>query len=283
MRESSGQDGGRTDGRQTGRQIGRQWLTVGAIFLAIAINAISNVYPPAGKNNGEVANITLGGVLITPANYAFAIWGLIYIGLIAYAFYQVLPAQRHNATFAKISWAIIGACLFQTIWLYVFLTYQFWLSVVFMLGILACLAFAYVQSRSLRPTRKVRWLLQAPISVYFAWITVAAVVNIAGAIYAMAIPSGNIETFAGIIDPSNGGVLATVIMMCVSAGIAAFIGLKFHDAAYPAVLVWSLSAIAIRHARDWPSLEVFGVGLSIALSVLIVRILTTRGSQATVG
>ncbi|MEL7224338.1 MAG: tryptophan-rich sensory protein, partial [Cyanobacteria bacterium J06576_12] len=63
-------------------QIGRQWLTLVMILMAIAVNGLSNVFPPAGKNTGEVSNTVLGGVMITPAGYAFAIWGLIYLGLI---------------------------------------------------------------------------------------------------------------------------------------------------------------------------------------------------------
>ena len=98
-------------------QIGRQWLTLVAILMAIAVNGFSNVFPPAGKNTGEVWNITLGGVLITTEGYAFAIWGLIYLGLIAYGIYQALPAQRHQRAFAKVSWAIIAACVLQLIWI----------------------------------------------------------------------------------------------------------------------------------------------------------------------
>jgi TspO/MBR family len=242
--------------------------------MAITINGLSNAYPPAGKNTGEVSNTILNGVLITPSGYAFAIWGLIYIGLIAYSFYQVLPAQRQDPTLAQIAWAIIGACVFQMAWLYVFLTYQFWLSVVFMLGILACLAFAYVRSRSAHPTRQVRWLLQAPISVYFGWITVATVVNVAGAIYVLAIPTDRVETFSGVITASSGGLIVTAIMMGVSAGLAAFVGLKYHDAAYPAVVVWALSAIAIRHMATLLPIALVGVVLALGLVAIIVRILT---------
>ncbi|MEL6765502.1 MAG: tryptophan-rich sensory protein, partial [Cyanobacteria bacterium J06607_6] len=77
-------------------QVIRQWLTVVAVLMAIAVNGLSNVFPPAGKNTGEVSNTVLGGVMITPAGYAFAIWGLIYLALIAYSIYQALPTQRSS-------------------------------------------------------------------------------------------------------------------------------------------------------------------------------------------
>lgn len=270
---------GSQNGSQNGSQIGRQWLTVIAVLMAIAVNGISNVYPPAGKNTGEVANTILGGVLITPAGYAFAIWGLIYIGLIAYSVYQALPAQRHKAGFQGASWGVIGACVFQIIWIYAFLTFRFWLSVLLIVGILACLAYAYLSSRSVKPTWKGRWLLQAPISIYFGWITVATVVNIAGALYVTNVPADALSTFVSEVNASTAGLLATIVMMAISAGLAAVVALKYRDASYPAVVVWALSAIAIRHSARLP-LAVVGVLLAVALCVLIVRIKTARPKDA---
>ena len=256
-------------------QIGRQWLTVVAVLVAIAINGISNVYPPAGKNTGEVSNTILGGVLLTPAGYAFAIWGLIYIGLIAYSIYQALPAQRHDPAFQKASWGIIGACALQIIWIYAFLTFYFWPSVFLIVGILACLVYAYRSSRSVKATWKNRWLLQAPISVYFGWITVATVVNAAGALHVADVPTEDLATFSSVVETSTAGLLATVVMMAISAGLAAAVALKYQDASYPAVVVWALSAIAIRHSTRLP-LAIAGVILAIALCVLIVKIKTNR-------
>ncbi len=260
-------------------QIGRQWLTVAAVLGAIAINGISNVYPPAGKNTGEVSNTILGGVLITPAGYAFAIWGLIYIGLIAYGIYQALPAQRHDPAFQKASWGVIGACVLQIVWIYVFLTFNFWPSVLLIVGILACLAYAYLNSRSVKANWKNRWLFQAPISVYFGWITVATVVNVAGALYVMDVPAENLATFSSVVEASTAGLLATVVMLAISAGLAAVVALKYQDASYPAVVVWALSAIAIRNSTRLP-LAIAGVILAVALCVLIVKIKTNRAPLA---
>ena len=247
-------------------RIGRQWLTLAMVLMAIALNAFSNLNPPDGKNIGEVSDTTFGNVLITPAGYAFPwIWGLIYVGLIAFAIYQLLPAQRASEPIAKTAWAIIGACLLQMLWVYAFLTAHFWLSVLLMLGIFACLIFGYPQTRSVKPTRKVRWLLQAPISIYFSWITVAAVVNIASVL--------TISLPAYWSTVSTGPVALTVIMMVICAFISATVALREGDVSYPAVTVWALSAIAVRHATI-PALAFPSIGLSVGLTVIIVHILT---------
>lgn len=254
-----------------------QWVTVVAVLMAIAINYLSNAYPPAGKNTGEVANTILSGVLITPEGYAFAIWGLIYIGLIAYSGYQLLPGQREKSGVAKASYGLIGACIFQMLWLYAFLTFNFWLSVVPMAGILICLAFAYIQTRSVKPTRKARWLMQAPMSVYFGWITVAAVVNVAGALYMTNRSPEPVETVLGVVNSaSTNDIVWTAVMMCVSAGIGALVALKYKDAVYPGVVVWALVAIAIRHIGALPTISILGVGLSVGLIVIMARVLTAK-------
>lgn len=259
--------------------IARQWLTVVAVLMAIAVNALSNFFPPLGQNIGQISNTTLGGVLVTPDGYAFAIWGVIYIGLIAYSIYQALPAQRTDSVCQQISLALIGACVLQMAWVLAFLLYQFWLSVALMFAIVGCLWVAYLRSRSVRPTRTRRWLLQSPISVYFGWITVAAVVNVASAIYATPVQDDPLlgQPYSLVTNEvfGLGAEVWTVILMIVSASIAARIAWRHSDAAYPAVTAWALSAIAVRHSNDIAPVTIVGVAGAILLSVLIVRIVAS--------
>ena len=245
----------------------RQWLTVAVVIVSIAVNILSVPFPPDGRNIGEVSDTTFGNVLITPAGYAFPyIWSLIYIGLIAFAIYQALPQQRHSSPIAKTAWGVTGASVLQILWVYAFLTSYFWLSVLLMIGIFACLLFAYLQTRSVKPTRKVRWLLQAPLSVYFGWITVAAVVNIASVL------TINLPPYWSTL--SAGPTALTILTIVVCAAISAAIAFRQKDAAYPAVTVWALSAIAIRHA-EIPLLSLLCVGLSVGLVAIIIRILSS--------
>jgi hypothetical protein len=273
---------GQRKAQRTGPRIW-PWLTVVAVLAAIAVNALSNFFPPAGQNIGEVSNTVLGGVLITPASYAFVIWGLIYVGIIAYSLYQVLPAQRQNPVLApilgKISGALIGACLFQILWVFAFLNYQFWLSVALMAGILICLAIAYLASRELEAglTKRLRWIVQAPISLYFGWITIASVVNVASGLFATGLDRSNLGALSTVnVEPSGGAIVATVVMMVVSGVIAAIVALRYADVTYPGVAIWALVAIALRHANTYPSLAITGALLSVLLSVVIGRILTHR-------
>ncbi|MBD1999362.1 tryptophan-rich sensory protein [Leptolyngbya sp. FACHB-541] len=233
--------------------------TLLAILATLTVNALSNFFPPEGLNIGEIANTVLQGVQITPANYAFAIWGLIYLGLITYGVYQLGPSRRSEPRIRRASGFLIIACLAQIIWVYLFTTQLFWLSVVAMLGILLSLIAAYLQLGigHIRASRSQRWQAFAPFSIYLGWISVATVVNVASALYS------NGWTGWGISDVSW-----TVIMLIVSAIIAAIVAVQRADVAFTLVFVWAYVAIAIRQLNT-PAIWITAVVGAIALIGLL--------------
>ena len=212
-----------------------------AILGTLAINSLSNFFPPGGLTVGEIANGILGGVLITPANYAFAIWGLIYLGLITYGIYQFRPNQRQDPQIRKVNGLLITACLAQMIWIYLFTLQLFWLSVIAMGVILLALIGAYLclATQQAPHSRTRQWMAQRPFSLYLGWISVATIVNVASALYASGFTSG--------------GISWTVIMLVVSAALATLVVWQRQDTTFAGVFVWAYVAIAIRHS-DIPSI-----------------------------
>ncbi|MFM6811585.1 MAG: tryptophan-rich sensory protein, partial [Dolichospermum sp.] len=59
----------------------RQLITLLAIVGSFLVNIALNIFPPYGLSLDAVYEKFYKGVLIIPANYAFGIWGLIYLGL----------------------------------------------------------------------------------------------------------------------------------------------------------------------------------------------------------
>ena len=237
-----------------------QIATIAAILGAIVVNALSNFFPLNGLSIGAISNTLFSEVLVTPANYAFAIWGVIYLGLVAFGIYQAAPARRDNARLQKVRSPIIAASLFQSLWVFAFQGRLFWLSVVVMIGILLSLVSAFLQSKkdSDRISRAEKWLIQIPIGVYFGWITVATVVNIASALY-------NSGWNGSGISPA----VWTVILSAISAAIAATITLQYRDIAFPAVIIWALVAIALRQTSQ-AAILITEIGLAIGLGLLIL-------------
>lgn len=237
----------------------RQWATIAAILASIIVNSFSNIYPLGGLNVGKLSNTLFASVQIIPANYAFAIWGLIYLGLITYGIYQLQPSQRHNPRLQHGGYGLVVASLAQCAWIYLFLGRLFPLSVLAMLGILLPLIWLY---RSLgigqeRVSQSERWFLQIPISLYLGWISVATVVNVAIALYSL-------NWGGGGISPA----VWTVILMGVAFAIALIVMIRHQDPTYVLVIVWALVAIAIKHSNT-PLIAIAGSLLAIALVLLL--------------
>lgn len=237
----------------------RQVSTLIAIIAAFGMNIWANVNPPNGLTIGEISQNIFKNVLITPANYAFAIWGLIYLGLISFAIFQALPAQKSDGLLAKIGYKLAIASVAQIIWVFCFLYRQYGASMIAMLCILLPLIGAYWGLPfKTRISRWQQWLIKLPIIIYLAWISVATIVN--GAIL---LESWQWDGWG--ISPE----VWTVIMLLIAGLITHFVVLPRLDFAYAGVFIWAAIAIAIKNSEIM-LISGTAIGLSISLIVLLL-------------
>jgi hypothetical protein len=230
----------------------RPWLTLAAILAAFAINTASNIVPIKGQSIGEISNTLFQDVLITPANYAFIVWGVIYVGLFAFGGYQLLPRQQKNSTLDRIGYLITVGSIAQCLWVIVFQLRLFTLSFFAMALILLSLIAAYLQMHQ-ATQRQSLWYVQVPISIYLAWISVATVVNGAIALYAI---NWNGWGFSP--------VGWTITMLGAATVIAFIVTLRHQDLAFVGVFVWALVAIAAKHLNI-PVIAYTAAGLALFL------------------
>lgn len=237
----------------------RQWVNLIAILAAFGINVYANIAPPNGLTIGQISNTLFRDILITPANYAFAIWGVIYLGLISFGIYQVLPIQRENPHVRRIGYLITIASLAQIVWVFLFQYRFFVLSLLAMVGILLPLIGIYLRLGigKERVSRNDKWLIHIPLSIYFGWISVATIVNVAIALYSIGWNGWGIRPEAW-----------TAMMLIVGAAIAATITQQRTDVAYPLVFIWALVAIAVRQA-NFPLIAITAGVLAVVLGVLL--------------
>jgi benzodiazapine receptor len=69
------------------KDILRQISVVLTIVATIVVNVLADALPINGLGTGQISDMFK--VYFVPAGYVFSIWGLIYLGLIAYAVFQV--------------------------------------------------------------------------------------------------------------------------------------------------------------------------------------------------
>ena len=85
-------------------------LTRQVSVLVLAVVAIFGAAWGAGAFGGTPTSEAADGALsasatpVAPGTTAFSIWSVIYLGLIAYAVWQALPAQRESARQRSMGW-----------------------------------------------------------------------------------------------------------------------------------------------------------------------------------
>jgi TspO/MBR family len=215
----------------------RQIANILSVTIALTVNILAAALPLNGQNTGEISDRFK--VFFVPAGYVFAIWGVIYIGWIAFAVYQALPGQKESPRLRKLGYLFALSGLLNAAWLFCWHYNQFGLSVLVMLGLLGLLIASYLRLNVGRtPAGTVeKWCVDIPFSVYLGWITVATVANVTDLLYFM-----NWNTFG--IAPE----IWAVIMLLVASLVGLLMALTRKDAAYLFVLVWSFVGIAVKQA-----------------------------------
>ena len=214
----------------------RQILVVVAVLAMIAVNIMANALPINGQDTGEISDRF--DVFFVPAGYVFSIWGLIYLGLLAYAVYQALPAQAENPSLRSIGYLFVLSCLANIAWIFLWHYIQVALSVLAMLALLGLLTAIYLRLDIGRAqvSSAMKWLVHVPFSIYLGWITVATIANITSWLY-------SVEWSGWGISPE----MWTVIMLAIATIVGGAMSMTRGDVAYSAVLIWAFIGIALKH------------------------------------
>ncbi|RZK23958.1 MAG: hypothetical protein EOO56_03200, partial [Hymenobacter sp.] len=154
-----------------------RWLLPLAVAACLGVNYLYNAHPPAGAlNNGAMS--ARHPTLLTPAGYAFSIWGVIFSGLIAYTGWQLRPSAQQAPLVARLTPVLTLAVLATTAWTLVFSYELIGLSLVVMLALLGLLAVAYARARRLVLAGAAPAWSTWFLSLYLGWIMLATVLNL---------------------------------------------------------------------------------------------------------
>jgi hypothetical protein len=252
------------------KDILRQLAVIVTTFLTLVVNGLANALPINGLNTGEISDRFQ--VYFVPAGYVFSIWGVIYLGLIAFAIFQALPAQRENPRLRATGWWISLGGLANSAWIFLWHYEQFPLTLIAMLVLLGTLIVTYLRldiGRSAVSAAET-WTARLPFSIYLGWITVATVANVTSLLDYLRWNGFGIspEIWMGI-------VLAAVLV------IAALMNFTRRDVAYTAVILWALAGISVKHAAvsavAIPTWITFGL---VALTLVAALFLRPTGKTA---
>jgi hypothetical protein len=217
----------------------RQIIVVLSILVTISINILADALPINGLNTGQISDTFQ--VYFVPAGYVFAIWGIIYIGLIAYAVYQALPAQRENPRMQATGWWVVLGGLANSMWIFLWHYELFVGTLGAMLILLATLIAVYLRLGIGQTKVSVgeTWAVRVPFSIYLGWITVATVANVSDVLDFLKWNQFGISAAAWMVV----GLVAVLVI----AGLMNFLRC---DVAYGVVILWALAGIAVKFPQE---------------------------------
>lgn len=235
-----------------------------ATLGTVAVNGLANSLRIGGVTTGEVS--ARYPTLVTPAGYAFSIWGLIYLALLVFSGYALTGAARAQPRWARLRAAYLASCALNALWIVVWHHRLLALSAAVIAALLSALMVVYrtLDAGRAGASAADRWLLLLPFSLYASWVTVATILNVAVTLTALGFQGGGV--------PPAAWALA---LLGVAAVLALGVALPRRDAAWLVVTAWALGAIAAAR-DDQPILRLGAAALAGGLLLAALGVLAAR-------
>ncbi|GAB5536045.1 MAG: tryptophan-rich sensory protein [Rubricoccaceae bacterium] len=235
--------------------LSRQLAVLAAALYNVILNALAGAGLLFDTDTGAISDEFATGV--TPAGPAFSIWSVIFLGVLVFAAWQARPAAR-GPRYDALAIPFITANLLCGTWQLIWLNRFFSASAFVLFGIVAALVWLTLRLDRMDMTTTERWTLGVPTSLFLAWVTVAAPVNLTLWFYTL--------------GWTDGTLWAPALIGVVSLIGAALLN-RTGDVAFAAVLLWAFAWIAVEQSEATPLLIVLALGglAIIAATALAVR------------
>ena len=243
------------------------------VVLVSAVIAVVGSFIGSGAAGGTPIQDAAGGALaadatpIAPAGPAFSIWSVIYVGLIAYAIWQLLPRQRSDPRQRVLGYPIAVTLILNAAWI---LSIQFGalaLSVPIIIVLLVALIYTFFLTLRSRPTGVLEaTVADGTVGLYLGWVCVATAANIT----AFLVDAG----FAGWGIPRD---VWSVAIVAVAGAVGVLLAVRGRGRLAPAAsLSWGLAWVAIGRLAGEPLSIATGVAAIVAVVVVLVTTVAIR-------
>lgn len=228
-----------------------------ALIATIVINYLSNTGVFNGNTMASVSDKYHN--YFTPAGYAFSIWGLIYLGLLAFVIYQgrgLFKKVTDEWPVLQIGWWFIISCVSNSLWVIAWLYDYIGVSVILMMILLVSLIKIILATRMELddlPIKKIAFVWW-PFCFYSGWISVAFVADIAAWLTKIKWNGFGISA-----------IVWTLIMIIVAGVINLFITWTRNMREFALVGAWALSAIAVANWNGEQSIKITAIVVAVIL------------------
>ena len=229
--------------RPTPAQRTRRLVVLAAAVFAVVVPLVQNL---AGLGLTQAEFAADGNQTLRVAGYAFSIWGLIYLGLLAYAVRQLLPQTGESVLINRMGWPSAVAFFGLGLWIIVAALNLKAASVVIifatLIALLAPMLALSGEVRRLARFDRDRLLLVWPLAALAGWLTVAAPLNLITTLTAF-------DALPAALSPTAWAVLAVV----ATTGVALAVTAALLTLAYPLPTAWGLLGAFVAEQAEKPA------------------------------
>lgn len=219
------------------------WLAAIGYFGGITPATISREHP----------------TVVTPADYAFSIWTLIYLGLAVFAIYQL--TRMGIMVSRPIRSLFIFTCALNCAWLFFWLQDQIVICAALIWALTVALILIDKKLRDLNASL----FLKAVFGIYLGWVVVAALIN-------------TVIAFSFGVRAGAFGVTEGAVMVLIAASVGVALRVLLQDYFAPLAIAWGLTAIAVQQSGKTAIVSTAAVGVVACLIASFTFVLNLKSS-----
>lgn len=260
-------------GRESGPLDPASQLFPAIVTLFAVVVAIIGAFFGSGAVGGGGVTESAGGWLdadatpIAPASSAFSIWSVVYLGLAAYAIWQLGRTARSSERQRRLRPWIAGSALLNAAWLGVVSLDTLIGSVLVILVLLLVLIRTLLLMMATRTSGWVETLLvDGTMGLYLGWVSVAVAANITAWL------AGGVG-----LDDFEAWEVATVAIVTVAAVIAMALAFFTRGRLAPAAATaWGLAWIAVARTEGQFESQTLVWTAALASAAVVVAVVVAR-------
>ena len=212
-------------------------INISSYIFLIIVNFLAVQIPFFGRSPGDVSDLYPN--LLTPADFTFSIWSVIYLLLGVFVFTQskqlIRNATSYDPEISVIGYYFLVTCILNVTWLLAWQSLNILLSFILIFALWIVLILI---NYKLTKFRMARLIYRLPFSCYLAWICIAALANLNVLFIDLEWAFfGFSEEYwtAGLVIT---GLLGTFLVLYLN-----------QDIAFTLVLIWSFFGIYIKNGQ----------------------------------
>lgn len=231
----------------------RTTLAVILLLATLAFGVAPFVTPPFTGYDPDMFHVRIERPAIQPAGYAFSIWSVIYLWLIAHAVWG-LWKRADDPAWNAVRLPLSAAVLIGAVWLAIAGSSAIWGTVTIWLMAAAALA-AFLRA----DTDVDRWMLSGPTGIFAGWLTAASAVS-----------TGVLIAGYGWL-PDSVSAAAMLALVLVTAVAVQFNRPKMP--VYGLTVIWALVGVAVANGTENVTVTVLAAS---GIAVMALTLAATR-------